>query len=431
MPETLTVKRRSPWAWVPTTFFMEGFPGIMIMIVTSIMYKNLGVSNERITFYTGMLMLPWVIKPVWASIVDIIKTKRWWIYSMELCGAAGVVALAFSLQTPVFFVLSIAICWVIALFSSSHDIATDGFYIMQLKSEEQSFFLGFQSASYQVGKITAQGLLVMLSGYLFSKINNYFIVWSIVMLIAALIIFSAGIYHKFILPRNEQVRDTLNIKETLKELFGVYKEFFKLKELAIGILFLIFYKVGEFMILNMLPLFLLDPLSKGGLGLNNQFTGFVYGVTAPLALLLGGLFGGFAIHKKGFKFWIWWMLLVMNIPHSLYIILAYFQIQNKLIVLSFITIEQFCFSFGYSAYLIFLMYLVKNSRFKTAHYSFLSGIMLLAIMGPKMLSGWVQTQIGYTSFFIIVLLLCIPAAIAIKFLRVDPLFGRKNIVIKN
>lgn len=430
MEETLTTKKHSLWTWIPTTFFMEGFPGIMIMVVISIMYKNLGISNEKITFYTGMLMFPWVVKPIWASFIDIVKTKRWWIYLMELSISMGFVGLAFSLQTSFFFSFSILICWVIVFFSSSHDIAADGFYVIQLKPEEQSFFLGFQSASYQIGKITAQGFLVMLSGYLFSKIHNYFTVWTIAMLTAALITFSVGIYHKFILPRNEQGKTALKCKEVLKELGNVYKEFFKLKGLLIGILFLILYKVGEFMIINILPLFLLDPLNKGGLGFDNQFTGLVYGVAAPIVLLLGGLLGGFAIHKKGFKSWIWWMLLIMNIPHSLYIILSYFQIQNKLLVISFIAIEQFCFSFGYSAYLIFLMYLVRESRFKTAHYSFLSGIMLLSIMGPRMLSGWIQSQVGYLNFFIIVLLLSIPAAIVIRFLKVDPFFGKKNIFNK-
>lgn len=423
-----TNKPISPLLWVFSTFFMEGFPGLMIMTVTTIMYKNMGVSNEKITFYTGMLMLPWVIKPFWASFIDIIKTKAWWIYTMEICASIGFVALAFSLQTPFYFTLSLTFCWVIAFMSSSHDIATDGFYLVTLKPEQQSLFLGFQSAAYQVGKIFAQGLMVMLSGYLFSKLNNYFTVWTIIMLIAGVITFAVGIYHSFILSKAshaKEVKELHSFKSAMKQFVLVYKEFFAMKGLVFSILFLGCYKVGESMLLNILPLFLLDPISKGGLGLNNQFTGFVYGVTSPIAILLAGLLGGYCIYKKGLKFWIWWMLIIMHVPNVFYVFLAKFQIQNHAVVLGFITIEQFCFSFGYCAYSIFLMYTVRNSRFKTAHYSFFSGIMLLMLMCPRMISGWIQQQIGYEHFFILILFMIIPAGIVVKMLKLDPLYGKK------
>ena len=420
----------SPWRWMPTTFFMEGFPGVMIMVVTSIMYKNLGLSNERITLYTGLLTLPWVIKPLWASLVDIYKCKAWWIYVTQLLMGASFVALAFSLQSgeDYFFPASLACCWAVAFCSASHDIAADGYYLVELDPSKQAFFLGFQSAAYQIGKILAQGILVMFAGYLFTRLNNYFDVWSIVLAIAGGVCLLVGLYHKIILPRDHTLVAKPNLRETWNNFVLVYQEFFKLEGVWFAVLFLLLFRFGEQLLSPMIPLFLLDKVSAGGLDLGNQFTGFAYGSCSPLAILFGGLLGGYVIYRNGFKRWIWPMVFIINIPHTLYVVLAYLQIRDPMLVLPVILIEQFCFSFGFAAYMMFLMYAVRNSKFKTAHYSFFSGLMLLGLMIPKMLSGWLQSVMGYTNFFILILFMIIPAIILIPFLKMDASYGKRSTV---
>jgi MFS transporter, PAT family, beta-lactamase induction signal transducer AmpG len=417
---------KKPWFWVPSTYYMEGFPGVMIMLVLGIMYKNFGLSNTKITLYTGMLVMPWVIKPLWASLIDVYMTKRWWIYMMEIFVGCLFIVMAFVVKTPNYFLLSIAVAWAIAFLSSSHDIATDGFYLMELNPSQQSFFVGIQSASYNIGKITATGLIVMLCGLLYKQTQNYFTAWSFGLIVAGGVCIAIGLYHRFILPKDEK-KERKSLKQAVLEFFEVYVDFIKLKGLIMAILFLFFYKLGESMISSILPLFLVGPISEGGLGLTNTFTGLAYGTVAPLAIILGGFLGGYSIYRKGFRYWIWWMLLAENIPNAVYIILAHYQIQSQTVILSCIAFEQFCFSFGYSAYFVFIYYMLRDSKFKTAHYAFFAGVMLLGIMIPKMISGWIQELTGYENFFIFIMFLIIPAAIVIRYLKMNPLhYGKRK-----
>ena len=423
--KSLSTNKR-PWFWVPSVYYMEGFPGVMIMFVLGIMYKNFGVSNTEITIYTGLLVMPWVIKPLWASLIDIIMTKRWWIYMMEIVVGCLFIAMAFAVKTPHYFILSIVLAWAIAFLSSSHDIATDGFYLIELNPSQQSFFVGVQSACYNIGKISATGLVVMLCGLLFTQTQNYFTAWSFGLIVSGCTCIGIGLYHKFILPHSEK-KEHKTFKEAMHEFIEVYKDFFKIKGLVTAILFLFFYKLSESMISTILPLFLLDPVSQGGLGLTNTFTGLAYGTVAPLTIILGGFLGGYAIYCKGFKYWIWWMIAAVNAPNAVYIVLAHYQIQSHAIVLSCLAFEQFCFSFGYAAYLVFVYYMVKDSKYKTAHFAFFAGVMLLGIMIPKMISGWLQQLMGYEHFFIFVIFMIIPAIIVVKFLKMNPAhFGRKK-----
>ena len=425
----LEKKVKSPWFWVPSTFFMEGVPGIMIIAVLGIMYKNFGLSNSQITLYTGMLITPYVIKPIWASFVDLVKTKRWWIYTMEIVIGAGFVGVAFTLNTPYYFQASLAISWAIAFLGATHDIACDGYYVVELKSEQQAFFLGVQSASYNVGRIFVQGILVMVAGYLFAAIKNWYVVWSIIMIIVGGTCIMAGLYNKFVLPKDEPKHEKgdRTFKEGIKEFCDVYVEFFKIEHLVFAILFLLLYRFGETLLSGgIIPLFLLDPISKGGLGLDNQFTGLSYGIIAPVVIVVGGLLGGFSIYRFGFNKMKWWMLLSINIPNVIYIYLAYTQPSSKIFIASCIAMEQFFYAYSLGTYQIFLMYKVRNSRFKTAHYSFFAGVMLLGNMIPKMLSGWMQQSMGYQHFFIVVCLMIIPGAIVVKLLKVEKGYGKRT-----
>jgi len=370
--------------------------------------------------------MPWVIKPLWASLIDVVMTKRWWIYTMEIIVGCLFVGMAFVIKTPNYFLLSVVVAWAIALLSSSHDIATDGFYLIELNPAQQSFFVGIQSAAYNVGKISATGFTVMLCGFFYDETQNYFTAWSFGLIVVGCVCIAIGLYHRFILPKGEKKRRK-TLKQEMHEFIKVYVDFVRLRGLIMAFFFLFFYKLPESMLTTILPLFLLDSADNGGLGLTNTFTGLAYGTVAPVTLILGGFLGGYAIYRKGFKYWIWWMLLAVNSPNIVYIILAHYNIQNYAIVLSCLAFEQFCFSFGYSAYLVFVFYMVKDSKFKTAHYAFFSGVMLLGVMLPKMASGWLQELMGYEQFFIFIIFMIIPVAIVVKFLKMNPAhYGRRK-----
>jgi MFS transporter, PAT family, beta-lactamase induction signal transducer AmpG len=409
--------KKSPWYWVPSTYIMEGLPDSMIMIVLAIMLKNFGYSNTLITLYTGALVFPWVIKPLWAPFIDIFKTKRWWIYVMEICISAGFVGMAISLRFSDFFVICISLSWVIAFMASSHDIATDGFYIKHLHPSKQAFFVGIQGAGYNIGKIVATGGIVIFAGTLFDHLGSYHLAWFFAMLLVAVICCGFGFYHKFILPKEGSSGVKRSLKSLLKEFFLVYLDFVRMKDLWLAILFLFFYRVGESIITIILPLFFLSPISKGGLGLTDQFTGIAYGTVAPIAIILGSILGGYALYRKGFRYWIWLMLVLENIPHLLYYMLAYYHIYNHIIIGACIFIEQFAFSFGLAAFTLFLFFMVRNSKYKTAHFAFFSGIKQIAVMVPVMMSGWLQHAIGYENLFLYILILIIPAGVIIFFIR--------------
>ncbi|HJO92555.1 MAG TPA: MFS transporter [Victivallales bacterium] len=410
-------KAKSPWAWVPSTYIMEGLPDSMIMIVLAIMLKNFGYSNILITFYTGALVFPWVIKPLWAPFIDIFRTKRWWLYVMEISIAGGFVAMAISLKFTNFFIICISLSWVIAFMASSHDIACDGFYIKHLAPSKQAFFVGIQGAGYNIGKIIATGGIVILAGILFDHLGSYHSAWFFSMLAVAIICCCFGFYHKFILPKETKREKKSTIKDMAKEFLIVYLDFIRMKDLWLAILFLFFYRVGESIVTIILPLFFLSPISKGGLGLSDQFTGVAYGTLAPIAIVLGSILGGYVIYRKGFKYWIWTMLLLENIPHLLYYMLAYYHIYNHVIIASCIFVEQLSFSFGLCAFTMFLFYMVRNSKYKTAHYAFFSGIKQIAVMVPVMISGWLQHVLGYQNLFLFILILIIPAGIVVFFVR--------------
>ena len=407
------LNKRTPWLWVPTIFFMEGFPGCIIMIMLAIMYKNFGVSNADITLYTGALVLPWVLKPLWASLVDVVMTPRRWIYSMEILIGVLLIVMAMSLASSYFFILTLVIAWLIAFLSSSHDIAADGFYISNLSPEQQSFFVGLQSASYNVGKISATGFIVMLCGVLYYSSKSYFFSWHVCLLVCGTVSILFGIYHKIMLPK-AVVRQSTTIKEAASSFIDVYKSFFQIDNLWVGLLFILFFKFSESMVGAILPLFLVGSVEHGGLGLSNTFTGFAYGTVAPLAIILGGMLGGYYLYRKGFASTIYILYAIINLPHIFYILLAVFHIDNHILILLSIAIEQFSFSVGLSAYIVFVYFMVKDSEHKTAHYAFFMGVALLARMIPVMISGLLQEYVGYAWFFAIVLIIAIPVIPILK-----------------
>ncbi len=612
---------RNPWLWIPSLYFAEGIPYVVAMTVAVIMFKRLGISNADIALYTSWLYLPWVIKPLWSPIVDLLKTKRWWIVVMQLVIGAGLGGVALAIPLPGFFKITLIFLWLLAFSSATHDIAADGFYMLGLQEHQQAYFVGIRSTFYRIAMITGQGLLIILAGFfetstglkpieitvdanpaysqsvvipenrlsndesdgksyfmtlpqqvqvsteniaverldsirrfisnhnqtngfvhhsnagqsskqnkekgslwsnyvsepltvflkkhfqsekpvadaksltgnvtvvairlssppqkgkemvlntkfsngdnsikliegerftfnntnwdkpaylLFQvdhKLNrasqatfkgtsgNIHLAWSITFLILAGLFVIFFFYHRFILPYPLTDKQAERQQGNLfKDFFETFGSFFRRKDIGIVLSFLLLYRFGEAQLVKMASPFMLDSRAVGGLGLTTGDVGLLYGTFGILSLTAGGILGGIAASRKGLKFWLWWMVMAINLPHMAYVYLAYFQPENQLIIGLCAAIEQFSYGFGFTAYMLYMIY-ISEGEHKTAHFAIATGFMALGMMIPGMFSGWLQEIIGYKYFFVWIMLCMIPAVIPVLFVKVKPEFGIKK-----
>ena len=419
--------KSSPWAWIPTLYFSQGLPYVVAMTVSVIMYKRMGISNTDIALYTSWLYLPWVIKPFWSPFVDLLKTKRWWVVSMQLLIGAGLAGVAFLIPMPFFFQATLAVFWLIAFSSATHDIAADGFYMLALDSPQQSFFVGIRSTFYRIAMISGQGLLIILAGAMERITGDIKLSWSITFFVLAGIFILLMIYHRYILPRPDS--DTSSSKTNASEIFrefGItFGSFFRKKEILIALTFMLVYRLGESMLVKIASPFLLDARETGGLGLSTEQVGIVYGTVGVIALTLGGILGGIAASRNGLKRWIMPMALSITLPNIVYVYLSFYQPESFWLISASVAIEQFGYGFGFAAYLLYMMYFADGEH-KTAHYAFCTGFMAAGMMLPGMAAGWLQETVGYQNFFLIIIALTIPTLSVIPFLKIDKEFGKKR-----
>jgi PAT family beta-lactamase induction signal transducer AmpG len=417
---------RNPWTWVPSLYLAEGIPYTIVIMVAGLFYKQMGLSNTEIALYTSWFYLPWVIKPLWSPIVDILKTKRLWIVCMQLIIGIGLGGLALTIPLAGYFKYSLLFFWLIAFSSATHDIAADGFYMLGLSQKNQSLFIGIRSLFYRLAMISVQGGLIILAGYLQSNAHSIPQSWSYTFFIPAALFFLFFIYHNFILPRPavdiESIKNKSN--DFLKEFFSTFITFFKNENIVLTISFLLIYRLGESQLIVIAKLFLKDNVSKGGLGLSLEEIGFVYGTIGLISLIIGGILGGYLASKGGLKKWIWWMFAAINIPHILYIYMSYAQPSNLIVINLCVAGEQFGYGFGFTAYMLYMIY-VSEGNFKTVHYAICTGFMALGMMIPGMFSGWIQEALGYRHFFIWIFITMIPGYFIINALKIDPDFGKK------
>jgi MFS transporter, PAT family, beta-lactamase induction signal transducer AmpG len=620
----------SPWAWIPSLYFAQGIPYVVVMLVSVIMYKRLGISNAEIALYTSWLYLPWVIKPLWSPLVDLVKTKRWWVVTMQMLVGAGLAGIAFPIPAPNFFQWTLAFMWLLAFSSATHDIAADGLYMLALSKHKQAWFVGVRSTFYRIAMITGQGLLIIFAGYIESttgldtieidvratnsttiqapvhpsllEVNpedgplrivthpaslemsvqrmeiayadsvialarewnarNNFVVtsgsgvvrsegdsesdlteparqgwwsrivaanlesflrryfapeveparddgmtgnvgivyfylsgapepgqeivmnfgreagdnsisliegerfvfternwdvpamaviqldskldvateatfrgragniplaWSITfMLLTGMFIFFF-LYHRFVLPRPASDKAALRSEDQsiFAEFFRTFALFFRKKQIGIVLAFLLLYRFGEAQLVKLASPFLLDAQEAGGMALTTGEVGFVYGTVGILSLTAGGIIGGILAARHGLKFWLWPMVIAINLPNAVYIYLAYALPDSFLIINLAVAIEQFGYGFGFTAYMLYMIY-VSEGEHKTAHFAITTGFMALGMMIPGMFSGWIQEIVGYQHFFVWVLLATIPAFIIAMFVDIDPEFGKKK-----
>ena len=607
-------KNRSPWAWIPTLYLAEGLPYVAVNIVSVIMYKRMGISNADIALYTSLLYLPWVIKPIWSPLVDLLKTKRWWIVITQLVLALGFASVALTIPASFFFKITLAFFWLLAFASATHDIAADGFYMLGLNTNQQAKYVGIRSTFYRVATITGQGLLVILAGFLESssgrepvsifveasphysktvlemprisnavagegdlyfilasdslqistqtvdkdslsvlldsvrtsnirngfftvvekkakekgwwaesvsepfgvwirdnfgekrgpvaavtgsvavvpvmisgkpehgreivlntalkkgdksialiqgehlvfsetnwdkpaymvfqadaKLNNYTSVnyvglsgnipmaWTVTFFVLTGLFLVFSFYHRFVLPKPDSDRphEDLKASDVLKEFGATFASFFRKPQVGVALFFMLTYRFAEAQLLKLINPFLLDPIDKGGLGLTTGEVGLVYGTVGIIGLTLGGIIGGVAAAWGGLRKWLWPMTLSMLLTAATFLYLSFTQTDNLLIINVCVFIEQFGYGFGFTAYMLYLIYF-SDGKYKTAHYAICTGFMALGMMLPGMFAGWLQEQLGYNHFFLWVMICSVIPLIAVSLLKIDPAFGKKT-----
>ena len=489
-----TKNTRNPWAWVPTLYFAEGLPYVAVMTISIVLYKQLGLNNAEITFYTSWLYLPWVIKPLWSPFIDLVRTKRWWILSMELLLGAAFGGVAFTIPTHHWLQATLFFFWVMAFSSATHDIAADGFYMLGLDQHQQAWFVGIRSTFYRLATIFGQGILVMIAGNLqVIYRNNIALSWSLMFYGVTGLFIALWLWHSYVLPRpesdnsNDNENEKVNVDVPVKaagvsikkdsglllriglyslialaftaaialllpavksfvcSLFAIYLLIvffyiispgfrqtistfftkFPAKTVTIAILFMLFYRMPEGLLVKVSALFLIDASHNGGLGLSPQEYGLVQGTVGVIGLTIGGILGGLCAGRDGLKRWLWPMVLAITLPDLVYVYMSYALPRSLTIINTCVFVEQFGYGFGFTAYMLYLIF-YSQGAFKTSHYALCTAFMALSMMIPGLFAGELQQAVGYRTFFIIVTACCLMTFVVAAIVDIDPEFGKKK-----
>lgn len=415
---------------MPTLYFGQGLPYVVVMTLAVVMYKNLGVSNTQIALLTSWLYLPWVIKPLWGPLVDLLWTKRRWIVALQFGIGAALAMVALALPGPAFLRATLAVFWLMAFASATHDIAADGLYMLALPRHTQAAFVGVRSTCYRLAMIAGQGGLVYLAGWLAELRGGPVPAWAAVFGLLAGLFVALALYHAWALPRPEADRPVPRSATFGADFAAVFAAFFRQRDILRILAFLLLYRFAEAQLLKLVTPFMLDPRAAGGLGLRTQDVGIAYGTVGVIALTMGGLLGGWAIARGGLKRLLWPLMLCMHLPNVLFVALAWWQPDSLALVSAAVAFEQFGYGFGFTAYLVFMLMVAGGADglkvHKTAHYALCTGFMALGMMLPGLWAGWLQERLGYLNFFAWACVATLPSFVAAAFVRIPAGFGRRE-----
>lgn len=446
-------KTKNPWWWVPTLYFAEGIPYFVVNNISVMMFTKMGVPNGDMSFFTTLLYFPWFLKGVWSPIVDVVKTKRWWIVVMQILMTAAMILLTLTLPFPgadtikdgttsiSIFTVTLVIFIITAFASATHDIAADGFYMLAHSPSSQAAFIGIRSVFYRVASVFGQGVLVAIAGLIESngfsplgvEAGNIPASWQITLGVAAVVFGLITLYHTFSLPHSDQDKPRVSaeggntMSNNLVELVNSFKTFFMKPGCLLAIAFMLLYRLPEGFLIKLCQPFLVHSLEEGGLGLSTELVGTVYGVFGVIALLLGGILGGVYSSRVGLKKSLWVMAGFMTLPCLTFVYLAMAQPSNVVIITIALCIEQFGYGFGFTAYMLYMMYF-SEGEYKTSHYAVCTAFMALSMMLPGFVAGYIQEAIGYVWFFWMVMICCFATLIVTYFAdrKIDPNYGKKE-----
>lgn len=413
-----------------------------VMALSTVMYTNLGLSNTELALCTSWLYLPWVIKPLWSPLVDSLRTKRWWILAMQILVGASLAGVALTLHTDMWLRLSLAFFWLMAFSSATHDIAADGFYILGLTEKQQALYVGWRSTFYRIGTIFCQGGLVFLAGIL-QKYYDAAPAWSITMGLAAAIMIALAAWHGRMLPGNAEAAGQRSLAESTDghvsvagngvsgqglvlgalrmavSSFGeTLRVFFSKKGIVAAVLFMLLFRFPEAQLAKMAQPFMLRGMAEGGLALATETIGLTYGTIGVLGLLGGGILGGWLVSRHGLRRWWWPMIMAISLPDAVYIYLAMAQPTSLWIINACVAVEQLGYGFGFTAYMLFLVYFSKGER-STSVFSICTAFQALGMMLPGMVAGYLADEWGFLVFFEWVMLCCLVTVLVSAAVKVD------------
>lgn len=422
---TKASKKQFPW-WIGTLYFAEGLPYMAVMTISVVMYKCLGISNSELAFYTSWLYLPWVIKPFWSPFVDIIRTKRWWIVTMQAVIAICLALIAFTIPTNAFFQSTLAVFWLVAFASATHDIAADGYYMLALTEHDQSLFVGVRSLFYRISMVVGQGALVVLAAKINERYHTLTTGWVMIFALLSLFFIAAAAVHGLWLPRpaSDADRKPRSGSDVLRDFCMTFVEFFRKPGVLVALIFMLLYRLPEALMVKMIPPFLLDGTASGGMNLNADQVGLVYGTVGVIGLMAGGIIGGIAAGIGGLKKWLHPMAWSMSLTCLTFVYLAWAHPTELWQIYTCVFVEQFGYGFGFTAYMLYLIYF-SAGRYKTAHYSICTGFMALGMMLPGLAAGWLADTLGYLNFFLLTIGCCICTIGVCYLIKVSPEFGKK------
>ncbi len=411
-------KSKSPWLWIPTLYFVEGIPYFIVNTISLIMFKDMGMDNGTLSLLTSLISLPWVVKPLWSPFVDIFRSKRWWIVTMQvlMLAAIGLIAATVRMST---FTLTLILFIVAAFASATHDIAADGFYMLALDKRQQSAFVGIRSTFYRIASVFGQGVLVVMAGMLEKRLGDIPAAWSVTMIVSASILALMALYHAFILPRPADDRNAGEVRtaaDVVREFGEAFASFFRKKGIWIAIAFMLLYRLPEAFSVKMLFPFFRDPVEAGGLGFTTDMYGVVFGTFGVIALLAGGILGGLAAARLGLRKCLWPMALSLALPCAVYLYMSIAQPESLWTVGACVVFDQFGYGFGFSAYMLYMMHFSEGPM-KTSHYAICTAFMALSMMLPGLVAGYLQEALGYVGFFILVMICCLATFFVTFFAR--------------
>ncbi len=436
------VKYRNPWTWVPTLYFAQGIPYFLVNNISVMMFAKMGVPNGDMAFFTSLLYLPWMIKPFWSPFVDVMKTKRWWTVTMQLIMSIAFVLLVLTLPIPSaediangttpmsLFMVTLILFVITAFASATHDIAADGFYMLGLDTGTQAEFVGIRSTFYRLSNIFGQGVLVAIAGWVELEYKDIPLSWQVTLIVATVVFALVTIYHLFIIPKPDADRPTIEGKVSAGAIFSEFgrsfKTYFMKKGVWLAIIFMLCYRLPEAFLLKLCMPFLVAKQELGGLGMDTASVGIAYGTIGTIFLTVGGILGGIFASRIGLKKSLWVMAGCMTLPCITFVYLAIAQPTNLAIIATAISIEQFGYGFGFTAYMLYMMYF-SDGEFKTSHYAICTAFMAASMLIPGMFAGYIQEAIGYVNFFWMVMACCAATLVVTYFVdrKIDPNYGKK------
>lgn len=414
-----------PYAWVPSLYMGEALPFSAVMLLSLVMFKEMGMTDSQITLYTGWLGTPWVIKPVWSPIVDNLKTKRWWIVSMQFLMGVALAMVALTLPTAFWLKASLAVLMVIAFASATHDISADGFYIIALSDKDQELYVGVRNTFYRVGLVIGQGGLVLLVGYMQEGTFGAWLQpmlssWMAVFIIMAVLMVVLGVYHACVLPKVERsVHERFDIGEQVREFVKTLRVFVGKPHIVSALCFILLFRLPEGLLTKIVPLFLMRGADEGGLAMSDTDFGLIYGTLGVIGLLAGGLVGGWAVSRWGLKRCLWPLVMCITLPDVVYVYLSYCPTDNMWLVGSCVCVEQIGYGLGFAAYTLYLVTFSRGER-STAVFSICTaGQYLGGVMLPGMVSGLISENIGYQKFFLLIMLFCLVTFAVTAIVKID------------